>query len=281
MKPKILVIDDDANIQIILKFMLDKDFEIIQSFNTGEAFLFLKNEKIDLVITDLNMPGESGLEFVQRIKSEDSLSSIPILVLTGLPSSEKQKKAELFGVADFILKPINRQLLLNRVHSLILNSQAQAEAPNQTSVDATTDHAGRLTELAQGKNRIETLSAWYHYLQSQNFADGIALISQNDNEFKLIAAAGTLQPNEAQLLKLSGHDEKSVFSLPGIEGLLIIPVSLKSGRDLLIKSPGSQLPSSAKTFLLLLKNQPFTALEQHNLSTIFSQVAPAFKTGVS
>ncbi|MBN8706547.1 MAG: response regulator [Bacteroidetes bacterium] len=281
MKARILVIDDDANIQIILKFMLDKEFEVIQSFNTTEAFQLLKNEPVDLVITDLNLPGESGLEFVQRLKSESELSSIPVLVLTGLPSSDKQKKAESFGVADFILKPINRQLLLNRVHSLILDNQPEKSSDQSLPAENLSKVASELTELSSGQNRRETVIAWADYLSNTLQIDGLALIERSGTTFQLISSAGKIGITANQLSGISLTGNFPSLKLTGTEGVIAVPVTLKSGRDLLIKPSGDESSSYPETFLLVLKTQPFSKEQQNEIEAIFRQVGPVFSSGVS
>lgn len=278
MKARIMVIDDDANIQIILKFMLDKDFDVIQSFNTAEAFQLLKNEKVDLVITDLNLPGESGLEFVQRLKSEAEFSSIPVLVLTGLPSSDKQKKAESYGVADFILKPINRQLLLNRVHSLILDHQPEQHPEGILPEGTRSKMASDLTELSLGQNRQETVNSWADYLSQSLQINGLALIEQSGDTFILICSSGEIKITAAQLTDLSVTQGTPQLRLPDIKGILTVPVTLKSGRDLLIKPAGSESVSNPETFLLLFKNESFTIEQKNEIEAIFRQVAPVFSS---
>ncbi|MCA0445722.1 MAG: response regulator [Bacteroidetes bacterium] len=281
MKARILVIDDDANIQIILKFMLDKEFEVIQSFNTTEAFQLLKNEPVDLVITDLNLPGESGLEFVQRLKSENELSSIPVLVLTGLPSSDKQKKAESFGVADFILKPINRQLLLNRVHSLILDNQPEKSSDQSLPAENLSKVASELTELSSGQNRRETVIAWADYLSNTLQIDGLALIERSGTTFQLISSAGKIGIAANQLSGISVAGNSPSLILPGIEGVITVPVTLKSGRDLLIKPSGDEGSSNPETYLLVLKSLAFSKEQQNEIESIFRQIGPVFSSGVS
>lgn len=281
MKARILVIDDDANIQIILKFMLDKEFEVIQSFNTTEAFQLLKNEKVDLVITDLNLPGESGLEFVQRLKSEADFSSIPVLVLTGLPSSDKQKKAESFGVADFILKPINRQLLLNRVHSLILDHHPEKSSNQSSPAENLSSVASELTELSSGQNRRETVILWADFLSKSFQIDGLALIERSGITFGLISSAGRISITADQLSGLSLTGNLPSLKLPGTEGVITVPVTLKSGRDLLIKPSGDDGSSNPETYLIVLKSQAFTTEQQNEIESIFRQIGPLFSAGIS
>jgi CheY-like chemotaxis protein len=101
---KILVVDDSEAARASLKFSLSmKKFIVLDAANANEAIRFLKdNGDISLVITDMNMPGMSGLDLISFIREKLELRSIPIIVLT--TAEDKGKEAITKGASAFIMK---------------------------------------------------------------------------------------------------------------------------------------------------------------------------------
>ena len=84
----------------------------------------LKNQSVDLIISDLMMPMMNGLQLLETLKSNDLYRSIPLIILTGL--KEKATKLNLLtkGVDDYLIKPFHPQELLARVYNLLERKQA-------------------------------------------------------------------------------------------------------------------------------------------------------------
>ncbi|MGK7392695.1 MAG: response regulator transcription factor [Candidatus Cyclobacteriaceae bacterium M2_1C_046] len=111
---KILVIEDDEMIQRTLQFRLIKDgYEITVASDGNEAMEKLKNDKFNLVITDLMMPYISGLEILSYIKSE--LAGTPVVILSGADEENTIIDAFNIGADDFIAKPFSPGELSLRV----------------------------------------------------------------------------------------------------------------------------------------------------------------------
>jgi len=106
MKRTILVVDDEKNIRDGLCAALEMDgYEARQAQDGEEAWKIVNNESIDLVITDLRMPGMSGSELLKRIYS--TYPTIPVVVLTGHGTIEDAVTAMQNGAVDFLTKPVN------------------------------------------------------------------------------------------------------------------------------------------------------------------------------
>lgn len=117
---KILIVEDDAYMQLILKKFLSKAYEIEICTNAMDALSFMQNGNIpDLVITDLNTPKLSGLDLVNQMQVSDFFKSIPIIILSGEDSSEKRIKCLDTGADDFIVKPFNPAELEARVRAVL------------------------------------------------------------------------------------------------------------------------------------------------------------------
>ena len=102
---KILLVDDSETTRSSLKFSLGmKKYQTIGAANVSEAISYLsdKNEEISLIITDMNMPGRSGLDLIKYIKETLKLTTLPIIVLT--TAEDKGKEALSKGASAFIMK---------------------------------------------------------------------------------------------------------------------------------------------------------------------------------
>jgi len=110
MKPvaDILVVDDEQNIRNALVTMLEKRGYHVCGMGTGEEALeHLEQAKVDLVITDLKMPGIGGMEFLRRLR--DKWSETEILVMTAYGSIDTAVEAMRLGAYDYLTKPIDRE----------------------------------------------------------------------------------------------------------------------------------------------------------------------------
>ncbi len=100
----ILVIDDDEPIHFMTKSMLGKEFILKHARDAQEAINILSEGSVNLILSDIHMPGLSGLEFLESVRLDKEKNQIPILIMTNLPTIEKEKKAFDLGAADFIKK---------------------------------------------------------------------------------------------------------------------------------------------------------------------------------
>ena len=120
---KILVVEDDAFMQAILKEYLSALYEIAIQPTGMDALAYMQNGNIpDLIISDLNTPKLSGLELIEQVKLSDFFSSVPIIILSGEESSEKRVKCLNSGADDFIVKPFNPAELEARIKVVLRRS---------------------------------------------------------------------------------------------------------------------------------------------------------------
>jgi DNA-binding NtrC family response regulator len=117
---KILIIDDDKAFRVILKEILTKEGYLLIEAGNGEIGLELvNNEHPDLVITDFQMPGLSGLDVLAAITKLKI--GIPVIMITGFSDTENIIKAIQMGAFDYLEKPVNFSLLKSAI-SVALNS---------------------------------------------------------------------------------------------------------------------------------------------------------------
>ncbi len=106
MKYKILVIDDDEPIHYLIKNLLGKEYVLHHARDSQEAIDQLSKHEINLILSDIHMPGLSGLQLLESIKSDKDKRKIPVLIMTSLPTVEKERLALDLGASDFIKKDL-------------------------------------------------------------------------------------------------------------------------------------------------------------------------------
>lgn len=116
MKKVVLIADDSPTIRKFVSFALAlKGYEIIQVSDGMQALEKLPSEKIDLVITDLNMPNIDGFELIKTIRSNEDYKDIPIIILSSLTGKEEIEKGIETGADSYLLKPFDQNRVLYEV----------------------------------------------------------------------------------------------------------------------------------------------------------------------
>ena len=119
--PKILIIDDEEQIRLVLKEMLERfGYEVLEATN-GEEGLALQREKAaDLIITDIIMPDKEGLETIRELRRE--FPEVNIIAISGggqIGSDQYLKAAKQFGAMCTLQKPVGLEQLRQEVHRLL------------------------------------------------------------------------------------------------------------------------------------------------------------------
>lgn len=156
--PKIMVIDDEPiNIRVVKKYLQAAGFErFAESCDPISAFDALIRSKPDLLILDINMPEVNGLEILARIREDDDLRFLPVLVLTASSDRETRLTALNLGATDFLSKPVDPCELGPRVQHAIESKLYQDHLRNYNQ--ELTDAVMMRTEELE-KSRREVLSS--------------------------------------------------------------------------------------------------------------------------
>ncbi|MBF0121145.1 MAG: sigma 54-interacting transcriptional regulator [Desulfobacterales bacterium] len=130
MKGSILVIDDEENIRLILKTILEKEgYEVYIAEDHASGLTVLSSIYIDVIICDIIMPNMTGIEFLEEVKSKKFRQ--PVIMITGYPDINTASAALRLGAFDYISKPIFRETLLHVVNLAIRHKMIDDE--NQLS----------------------------------------------------------------------------------------------------------------------------------------------------
>ena len=117
----LLVVDDDRRIRaLLLRYLSDQGYRVTTASNAEEALASLKNFTFDLIVLDVMMPGENGMELTARLRAEPSdLASVPILMLTARADAEDRVQGFERGVDDYLAKPFEPRELALRIASIL------------------------------------------------------------------------------------------------------------------------------------------------------------------
>ncbi len=132
-KEKILIVDDDRVVQSLLGRILTLDNYEVDSIRTAEeALIALEKDKFDAMILDLELPGMSGIEFLDRLPQKNI--DMPLVILTGHGSLDSAIKAIRFKVSDYLLKPVKRKDVLESIKKAIMEKQIEQNEKSEESM---------------------------------------------------------------------------------------------------------------------------------------------------
>lgn len=117
-KHNILVVDDDPDISMMLKLMLEfKGYAVNTAERAEETHALLKDNKIDLVIMDMLLSGVNGTDICADIKKNEATRSVPVMMISAHPNARELCLEA--GADDFISKPFDMQEILAKISQLI------------------------------------------------------------------------------------------------------------------------------------------------------------------
>lgn len=111
----ILIVDDDKTNLISAKNAIGDLYKVIAVPSGAQALRFLENNSCDLILLDINMPEMDGFEVMQKIRSRDAISQIPIIFLTADNDPETENGCLEAGAVDYIVKPFVTKVLRSRI----------------------------------------------------------------------------------------------------------------------------------------------------------------------
>lgn len=223
----ILVVDDNQQIAILLQSLLSDRYHILTAAGGNEALGILDEEKVDLVISDVLMPGIDGLHLCRAIKDNIQTSHIPVILLTAKAEIEDRIQGLQVGADSYIPKPFHPEHLFTRIEKLIQNRD---QVRKRFSNLATTD----LDEFSTGMGEKDdqffikiTQCILEHLSESEFTADDIAkeVGLSKASLYKKVKAITNLTPHglikqyrlkkAAELLKSSNMSVSEVIDQTG------------------------------------------------------------------
>lgn len=118
---KILIVEDNAELLMLMKQLLQVKYRVLSAMNGKEALEVLADHDVDIVISDVMMPEMDGNELTERIKTNPDLSHLPVILLTAKTQEEDKVHSLLIGADEYINKPFRMGDLQLRIDNLIQN----------------------------------------------------------------------------------------------------------------------------------------------------------------
>ncbi|GAB1535571.1 response regulator [Geovibrio sp. ADMFC3] len=116
----ILSVDDSASIRQMVKFTLTKEgYEVIEASDGADALSKISGKKIDMVVTDLNMPNMDGITLIKELRKQAAFKFIPIIMLTTESQDSKKQEGKSAGATGWIVKPFKPEQLLGVVKKVL------------------------------------------------------------------------------------------------------------------------------------------------------------------
>lgn len=172
----ILIVDDTPEVREILSDMLQvSNHRCVQACSVAEALELLAQTCIDLVLTDMQMPGGSGLDLIERLRAIDD--TIPVILITGFPSVDTAVDAMKRGAVDFIAKPFD----FHNVRHLVAKALRERHLRKENRrLQADANKAAVIEKLNRELNsRLEELTRLYSISEAMtNFMDTQAIFDQ-------------------------------------------------------------------------------------------------------
>ncbi len=112
---KVLVVDDTKSILKMVKFVLGDKYDLYMANSGALALDILDKKPIDIVLMDVDMPDMDGIETVQKIRQMKNIKDIPVMFFTAMATKETVEKCMAVGMVDYIVKPYQPEVLVERV----------------------------------------------------------------------------------------------------------------------------------------------------------------------
>ena len=230
MAAKILVVDDDPNVQRLLQYTLKQEgYDVIVASDGAEGFQLWGAEAPDLILLDVMLPKLDGYQVATKIRTEEGTSShVPIIMLTAEREVEQKVRGLRAGADDYLIKPFHPAELLARIKSLLARF-----APREALLAR--PPLGRVIAFYGAKGGVGTTT----------IAINAAIALHRELGRKVVLVDGNLQFGDHRVFLDLGLDRKSivdVVSATSIDVDLIRSVLVKhdSGIDLLLAPPSPE-----------------------------------------
>src|SRR5207244_2744131 len=144
---RILVIDDDPNIvEMVIDYFAGAGYEVIAAHHGGDGLMLAEQERPDVVLCDIRMPGLSGVEVLQQLKLR--WRDLPVIIVSGAGDALQAKRCLARGAFDYVPKPFNWEYLNRCVATAIAQMGGPERAPHTPRRSSRPGEAGALLDTA-------------------------------------------------------------------------------------------------------------------------------------
>jgi len=161
----IMVVDDVESNRVLLKMILEDDFNIIESDSGPDCLEKVQTQTPDIILLDVNMPGMTGYEVCTELRKHKNSSAIPIIFVSAMDNVEERLAGFEAGGNEYITKPIDPENVLERINHYIAQ-QSEVKKANENASDAmkvameamtSSSELGQIIEFVKASQDIATL----------------------------------------------------------------------------------------------------------------------------
>ena len=158
-KPRILLLEDEEDIASLIKLQADiSGFKLHVEVDGLNGFSAIKRDKPDLVILDIMLPGQSGLDVCRKMKNDLELKDIPVIMLSAKSEEIDVILGLELGADDYVTKPFSPKILFSRIKALLRRHKEPEKAPKKIEFGLFTVDTESFQVRKRGKIFILTLS---------------------------------------------------------------------------------------------------------------------------
>ncbi len=180
---KVLIVEDDKNINKLMALSLGKGFEISQIYDGGEALQFIRENKPNLIILDLMLPNKNGLDICQTVKTDPDISDTKVILVSAMDPTSSRLKGIQNGADYYIKKPFDPAELRSLV-TIFLKKKGKVfdpliDLPNEERISAEVEHyIGEGEKYVMGTLHIDNFATYARRFGEKSAIVILRLISQ-------------------------------------------------------------------------------------------------------
>lgn len=133
-KPILMLVEDNEDFRFYLKDNLKEYYQIAEAANGKDGWQKILSVHPDVIVSDVSMPGMSGIDLCLKIKADKRTAHIPVILLTALTTEDEELTGLETGASDYMTKPFNFEILLSRIRNLV-QQQALSKKTYQKQVE--------------------------------------------------------------------------------------------------------------------------------------------------
>lgn len=216
-RKRLLIVDDTEIDRIMLRSFLNVEFEIVEADSGNAAFQYIttKGDQLDAILLDISMPHIDGFD-VLKFMADKNMGSIPVFLITAEPTRDNVERAMQYKIAEFIIKPFNREDVMRRLRSrlgVVPDYDLRNEELKATLAyisDLKVLYQRYLSNFGRTDESCENVSALVR-IMLQNLIKTIRDFRLNDNAVNLISQAayfcdiGEMLVPDKRLVTLSSY----------------------------------------------------------------------------
>ena len=217
---RILVVDDDQGSRLSLSALLaDEGYEVETARNGHDALNCVRDRDIDLVVSDVQMPGLDGFSMVRSLRRISKFRDLPVILVSGRANPDRRTTGLHLGADDFMAKPLDFDELLARIQIQLRHAERNGELRQEALRD-------ELTGTLNRRGILEVLGAELKEAKRQDSFTSVLMIDLNDfkriNDTRGHAAGDEVLRNVAEAIRSTIRARDQLGRLGGDEFLVVL-----------------------------------------------------------